>query len=75
MKLENESITEHDYNKDETKNITEQDDSQPRENNDWRDSVYGNIKMSVKTLDIIIGCMIGFMLMILLVGIRQGFLI
>ena len=29
MKLENESITEHDYNKDETKNITEQDDSQP----------------------------------------------
>lgn len=43
-------------------------------NKDWRDNVYGNINMSVKTLDIIIGCMIGTIVLILVVGAIKGFM-
>lgn len=44
------------------------------ENKDWRDNVYGNINMSVKTLDIIIGCMIGTIVLILVIGAIKGFM-
>ena len=41
---------------------------------DWRDSVYGNIKMSVRTLDVVIGIMVGIILLILISGAVKAFL-